>query len=102
MKLYVCWETRTMLYESGYPCSKAYQALRDAGYWPRVTKCYGHLKLPEMLNQTPGRRAVKRLAGNIVVPALVTDDGEIVQEAEYIIAWAHAHPARADAVLVGV
>lgn len=88
-----------MLRESGYPCSMAYQALRDAGYWPKVIRCYGHLKLPEALNQTPGRRAVRRLAGNIVVPAVVTDDQQIIQEAEHIIAWAHTHPAPARATI---
>lgn len=88
-----------MLRESGYPCSKAYQALRDAGYWPKVIRCYGHLKLPVALNQTPGRRAVRRLAGNIVVPAVVTDDGEIIQEAKNIIAWAQTHPGPTVAAL---
>jgi glutaredoxin 2 len=52
--------------------------------------------LPSVLNQTPGRRAAKRLTGSIVVPVLVTERGEVIRESENIVAWAQTHPARAD------
>jgi recombinational DNA repair protein (RecF pathway) len=97
MKLYVCWETPSMLRKRQFPCARAYRALKDAGYQPNVTRCYGSgaLRLPWILNQTPGRRAVKRLTGRIIVPLLVTDTGETVQECKNIVAWAEAHPAPA-------
>jgi SAM-dependent methyltransferase len=57
---------------------KAYWALRSAGYKPEVVRSYGAL----------------------VVPALVTNDGQIVQEAEQIIAWAHLQSAQATGAAV--
>jgi hypothetical protein len=48
-----------------------------------------------VFNQTAGRQEVKRLTGNSWVPALVTDDGEVVQGSDKIIAWAKASAARA-------
>ena len=45
------------------------------------------------MNQTAGRREVKRLTGNHWVPLLVTDDGEPIQGSDKIIAWAKDHPA---------
>jgi glutathione S-transferase-like protein len=94
MRLYVCWGTFDM--PGGHPCAKAHEALKDAGYRPEVIRAYGGKSLPSFLgflNQTAGRRAVKRLAGSVVVPALVTDTGEVVHESENIMAWARAHPA---------
>ena len=35
------------------------------------------------------------------IPVLETDDGEIVQESDRIVAWAQAHPARAAAATTG-
>lgn len=96
MKLYVCWGTFKMPGEQGHPCANAYRALRDAGHKPKVIRAYGMAALPSVLNQTPGRRAVRRLTGSIVVPILVTDHGEVIQESEDIVAWAQAHPARAN------
>jgi hypothetical protein len=34
--------------------------------------------LPDVFNLTPGRRKVKKLTGDVTVPILVTDDGEVV------------------------
>jgi hypothetical protein len=66
VKLYI-WESRRMLRESGYPCSKACQALSDAGHWPKGATATS-IRLWHS-TKTPGRRAVKRLGGNSVVPA---------------------------------
>lgn len=101
MKLYVCWEAVWMLRKRNYPCSHAYRALRDAGYDPKVIRVYGHLKLPSLFNQTPGRRAIKRLTGTLIVPAVVTDSGEVIQECKHIVAWARAHPAGARMTAAG-
>ena len=81
----------------GHPCGNAYHALVDAGHHPEVVRTYGWGALPDVFNQTPGRREIKRLTGNNWVPALVTDDGEVVQGSDKIIAWANSGAADAEA-----
>lgn len=94
MKLYVCWDTfRTHPILGKHPCGIAHQALRDAGHDPEVTRVFGWKALPRLFNLTPGRREVERLTGSNVVPLLVTDEGELVQETQPIKDWARAHPA---------
>ena len=90
MRLYVCWGTWT---QTGHPCGRAYEALRDAGHDPEVSRAYGWGRLPDVLNMTPGRRAVRRLTGNGWVPTLVLDDGTVVDGSREIVAWARANPA---------
>jgi hypothetical protein len=99
MKLYVCYGTwKPAPRPGGHPCGTAYHALVEAGHAPKVIRTYGLGMLPEPFNQTPGRREVKRLTGNHWVPALVTDDGTVVQGSREIAAWAEAHPASAAGV----
>ena len=95
MKLYVCYGTFvTAPRPGGHPCGNAYVALRQAGHDPEVIKSYGLAPLPDgLFNRTRGRQEVKRLTGSTMVPVLVTDDGEVIQESERIIDWAEAHPA---------
>jgi len=94
MKLYVCYGTFTTTPRpGGHPCGKAYKALKDAGHDPEVIKSYGLAALPEFLNKTRGRQEVKELTGDVTVPVLVTDSGEVVRESKDIVAWAKAHPA---------
>jgi hypothetical protein len=96
MKLYVCYGTwKPMLRPGGHPCGRAYHALVDAGHRPKVIKSYGLWILPSFFNQTPGRRAVKQLTGSYMLPALVTDDGEVVHGSREIADWAKSHPAAA-------
>jgi hypothetical protein len=95
MKLYVCWGTFSTPRPGGHPCRNAHEALKEAGYHPEVQKVYG-LGVP-VLNQTPGRREVKNLTGQTVVPVLVTDDGEAIYDSRKIVAWAKANPASAAA-----
>ena len=98
MKLYVCWGTfpvpwprRGAPWEPRYhPCKVAHDALKSAGYSPTVVRVYGFRGLPDI---TRGRREVKRLSGDSVVPVLILDTGEIVRESKQIAAWAHDHPA---------
>jgi hypothetical protein len=98
MKLYVCWGTFTAAPRpGGHPCGRAYHALKDAGHDPEVVKAYGWAVLPKALNNTRGRREVEELTGNIWVPALVTDDGSVVQGSQEIVDWAQANPAAATA-----
>ena len=98
MKLYVCYGTfRFAPRPGGHPCGNAYHALVEAGHKPEVIRAYGWGALPEVFNQTPGRREIKRLTGNSWVPALVTDDGEVVQGSDKIIAWANSGGADAKA-----
>ena len=96
MKLYICYGTwKPAPRPGGHPCGNAYHALKDAGYDPEVTKTYGLGILPDALNATPGRREVKRLTGNMWVPVLVLDDGEVIQGSRRIMEWAKANPASA-------
>jgi hypothetical protein len=95
MKLYVCYGTwKPAPRPGGHPCGAAHQALVDAGYEPDVVRSYGLGLLPDVFNQTSGRREVRRLTGNHWVPALLTDDGEVVQGSHEIIDWAEANPAQ--------
>ena len=99
MRLYVCWGTwkgatpKPFRRAGRHPCGVAHEALINAGYDPDVTRCYGWEALPGVFNLTPGRREVKELTGDVVVPVLVTDGGEVVAGSGEIASWAGAHPA---------
>jgi hypothetical protein len=95
VKLYVCYGTWTVgkpLHT--HPCGEAHKALTTAGHEPEVIRSYGLGLVPDALNElTRGRREVNGLTGNHWVPALVTDDGTVVQGSAKIIAWAGENPA---------
>ena len=94
MKLYVCYGTFGAAPRSGgHPCGSAYKALKDAGHDPEVIKSYGWGILPAFLNNTKGRKEVKELTGELTVPVLVTDTGEVVKESSAIVEWAGRNPA---------
>jgi hypothetical protein len=93
MKLYVCYGTFRSPRPGGHPCGNAYRALKEAGHDPEVIRSYGLGVLPDFMNQTSGRRAVKKLTGKTWVPVLVTDTGEVVSDSKNIVAWAKSHPA---------
>ena len=95
MKLYVCYGTFKTPRPGGHPCANAHEALREAGYEPEVVRSYGFALLPDFLNRTHGRREVKAITGSSWVPALVTDEGEVIQDSKRIVEWARANPARA-------
>ncbi len=96
MKLYVCYGTwKPAPRPGGHPCGRAFHALKEAGHDPEVIKSYGLAVLPGFLNNTRGRKEVKELTGQNMVPVLVTEDGEVVRESRQIEAWAKAHPAGA-------
>jgi hypothetical protein len=98
MRIYVCWDTRTVHPLLGeHPCGIAYEAVREAGWDPEVVKAYGWVKLPRALNMTPGRKQVRKLTGGDEVPVLVIDDGGVVAGSAEIVAWAKANPAAAPA-----
>src|SRR5436305_7251681 len=98
MKLYVCYGTwKPAPRPGGHPCGTAYHALREAGHDPEVIKSGGLGMLPAALNQTKGRKEVRRLTGNHWVPALVTDDGTVVQGSQKIADWAKSNPPGATA-----
>jgi hypothetical protein len=93
VKLYVCWSTvQTPRPPRGHPCHNAYKALRDAGYDPEVVKVRG-LGIGPIKLMTDGRREVQELTGSPVVPVLVTDDGEPINESQRIVEWAKRHAA---------
>ena len=102
MKLYVCYGTwKPAPRPGGHPCGRAYHALKGAGYNPEVIRSYGLGILPEGFNRTRGREEVKRLTGNSWVPAVVTDDGTVIQGSYKIEAWAQANPAAGAAEVGG-
>ena len=95
MKLYVCWGTfRHAPRSGGHPCHNAYEALKEAGWDPEVQRTYGWGALGTALN--PTRKPVKDLTGQIWVPVLETDDGEVIQGSNEIVEWARATPASSD------
>jgi hypothetical protein len=55
-----------------------------------VVKTYGFAALPDV---TRGRKEVKRLTGESLVPVLVLDGGEVIKDSKNIVAWARAKPA---------
>ncbi len=91
MKLYICWGTFQTPRPGGHPCHNAYEALKDAGWDPELKKVYGLGVLGSALN--PTRKEVRELTGQNIVPVLVTDDGEVIQDSKRIIEWAQANPA---------
>jgi hypothetical protein len=96
MKLYVCWGTMQMPRPGGHPCHNAYKALREAGHDPEVIKVQGLGIGPSFLQwKTSGRREVEELAASPMVPVLVTDEGEVINESKRIVDWARRHPAGA-------
>lgn len=90
MKLYVCWGTwKAAPRPGGHPCGAAYNALREAGFDPEVKKVYGLGVLGDALN--PTRSEVRELTGQNMVPVLVTDDGDVIQDSARIVSWAREH-----------
>jgi hypothetical protein len=89
MKLYVCWGTFPVPQPGGHPCANAYHALREAGFDPEVIKVRGNGIGPKLIHwKTARRREVEQLTGSTLVPALVTDSGEAINESQRIVAWA--------------
>jgi hypothetical protein len=97
MKLYVCYGLFSSPRPGGHPCKNAHDALTQAGHRPEVVKSYGLGVLPDVLNQTAGRKRAKELTGKTWVPVLELDDGTAVGGSQAIVAWAQSHPAAAAA-----
>jgi glutathione S-transferase-like protein len=96
MKLYICWTTmQTLRPPHGHPCHNAHKALVDAGHDPEVVKVRG-LGIGPIKLMTDGRREVQELTGSTVVPLLVTDDGDVINESQRIVEWAERHPATSE------
>ena len=92
MKLYVCWGTFPVPQPGGHPCANAYHALRDAGHDPEVVKVRGNGIGPRLIHwKTAGREEVEELTGSTLVPVLLTDSGEAINESTRIIEWAAAN-----------
>jgi hypothetical protein len=95
MKLYVCWGTFQTLRPGGHPCANAHKALIEAGHDPEVIKVRGLGIGPGFMHwTTEGRKEVEAISGQKVVPLLVTDTGEAINDSRRIVAWAGAHPAQ--------
>lgn len=102
MKLYICYGTFRTPRPGGHPCSNAHKALREAGHDPELIKSYGTMLGPDsVFNRSSGREEAKRLTGKSMVPVLVTDDGEVINESKRIVQWASEHPASGAAASSG-
>jgi glutathione S-transferase len=98
MRLYICWGTFQTIRPGGHPCHNAYKALREAGHDPELVRVHGLGIGPGFLQvKTAGREEVEDLTGSPMVPVLVTDDGEVINESKRIAEWARSHPAAAAA-----
>jgi len=53
---------------------------------------YGFRELPDL---TRGRKEVRRLTGESLVPVLVLDDGQVIKDSDNIVEWARANTLRA-------
>jgi hypothetical protein len=96
MKLYICWGTFQTIRPGGHPCHNAYNALREAGHDPELVKVYGLGIGPSVFQwKTSGRKQIEELTGSPVVPVLVTDDGEVINESKRIVEWAQRNPTGA-------
>ena len=99
MKLYVCWGTwkrptpRPFRRADTHPCGAAHEALLQAGYDPQIIRCFGWEALPGIFNQTPGRRKVRELTGQVMVPVLLTDKDAVIAGSSDIATWAAENPA---------
>jgi hypothetical protein len=99
VKLYVCWGAwkrptpKPFRRADTHPCGAAHEALLQAGFDPQIIRCFGWEALPGIFNQTPGRRKVRELTGQAMVPVLETDAGQVVAESAQIVAWAQSNPA---------
>jgi glutathione S-transferase len=87
MRLYVCYGTFGPA--ERHACARAHRALAEAGWAPKVVKTYGCYGTDRFFK---GRREVRRLTGNFKVPALVLDDGTVIDDSKNIAAWAAANP----------
>jgi hypothetical protein len=98
MKLYVCWGVfREPMHE--HPCRAAHQALLANGHDPELIRVRGLGVGPRLLQwTTAGRREVKELSGQKVVPVLVTDEHEVIVESQAIVEWAETHPRKSKRV----
>jgi glutaredoxin 2 len=65
-----------------------------AGHDPEVVKVRGLGIGPSFLHvTTEGRKEVEKLTGQRVVPVLVTDSGEAINDSRRIVDWAERNPA---------
>jgi hypothetical protein len=96
MKLYICWGTFQTIRPGGHPCHNANKALREAGHDPELVRVHGLGIGPSVFQwKTAGRKEIEELTGSPVVPVLVTDDGEVINESKRIVEWAQRNPAGA-------
>ena len=79
-----------------HPCGKAGHALKEAGYEYEITTKKGDTPIPRTGGRRKTHRAdVEKLSGQINVPILVLDDGEVVTGSGTIAKWAKEHPNKA-------
>ncbi len=79
-----------------HPCRKAGHALKEAGYEYEIKTKKGYTLMPWTWGSRKSDRAdVEKLSGQINVPILVLDDGEVVTGSGTIAKWAKEHPNKA-------
>lgn len=79
-----------------HPCGKAGHALKEAGYEYEIKAKNGYTLMPWTWGSRKSDRAdVKELSGQIAVPILVLDDGEVITGSGTIAKWAKENPKTA-------
>lgn len=76
-----------------HPCAKAGNALKDCGYEYELKTVKGYRLMPwTWRSREKDRAEIKRLSGQMDVPILVLDDGEVISGSGAIAKWAKEHP----------
>ena len=85
MRLFVCCGTFGPA--ERHACARAYKAL-EAGHRRKLVETYGCYGTDRLFH---GPTRSQALTGNCKVPALVVDDGTVIDESKNIVAWARAN-----------
>jgi glutaredoxin len=91
--LYTCGQKKSLA-PALHPCARAARALDEAGYEYELRDLPGYRLVPwTWRRRKRGREQIRKLTGQIGLPALVLDEGRTVVGSGQIIDWARAHPA---------
>ena len=92
MILYTCGLEKRQA--SWHPCGRAAKALDRAGYEYEIKELPGYRLMPWTWRQRrKTREEVRALSGQINLPVLALNEGNVVAGSGNIVEWANAHPA---------
>ncbi len=95
MILYTCG-TKTMGPGALHPCTKAADALDQAGYEYELKTVRGYRLMPwTWPSRKKDRAEIEKLSGQQNVPIIVLENGEVISGSGTIANWAKENPAPA-------